>query len=180
MFIAHIPAGYIFARALVKRKDDVRAFLLAGAAGGAAPDFDVIWFLWGDDRQHHHHSYWSHYPIVWGCLILVSAIWFRYSGRGRVAELSLFFSGAGLLHLILDSVAGDIRWLEPFRDTPFSLVTIPALYDPWWLNFLLHWSSALELIIVLYACWLWIRDRIYAEPTTTVKGRLRTLTGNTN
>jgi inner membrane protein len=57
-------------------------------------------------------------------------------------------------HLLLDSVASDIWWLWPWLDSPFSLVVIPAIHTPWWLNFLLHWTFAVELGFVLLAvCW---------------------------
>jgi inner membrane protein len=61
------------------------------------------------------------------------------------------FSAGGLLHMVLDSVVGDIWWFAPFIDRPFALFTVPALYTPWWLNFLLHWSFALELAICVGA-----------------------------
>lgn len=177
MFIAHIPAGYAFARWIVnkigKREEELRLFIMAGALGGAAPDFDIVWFLFFDERQHHHHSYWSHYPLVWAGMMMLSVLWYRYSIGGKAAGLSLMFSSAGLLHLLLDTVSGDIRWLAPFYDEPWSLVVIRALYDPWWLNFLLHWSFLLELMICFFAFLLWrkgSRDAFTAETDSTGYG----------
>ena len=47
--------------------------------------------------------------------------------------------------MVQDSVVGDIWWFAPFIDRSF------ALYTPWWLNFVLHWSFALELAICAIA-----------------------------
>lgn len=60
-------------------------------------------------------------------------------------------SAGWLLHMVQDSVVGDIWWFAPFIDRPFALFTVPALHTPWWLNFLLHWSFALELAICVGA-----------------------------
>jgi hypothetical protein len=35
-----------------------------------------------------------------------------------------------LLHLVLDSIVGDIWWLAPFVDRRYSLFTVPAVYGP--------------------------------------------------
>jgi len=59
--------------------------------------------------------------------------------------------------MVLDSIVGDIWWFAPFVDQRFSLFTVPALYKPWWLNFILHWSFALELAVVGSAVYLWRR-----------------------
>jgi len=57
-------------------------------------------------------------------------------------------------HLLLDTIVGDIWWFAPFIDKPFAFFTVPALYKPWWLNFLLHWSFALELAVFALAFYL--------------------------
>lgn len=50
----------------------------------------------------------------------------------------------------LDSIVGDVWWFAPLLDRPFALFTVPALYQPWWLNFILHWSFGLEISL-----WIW-------------------------
>lgn len=57
----------------------------------------------------------------------------------------------GLLHMLLDFIAGNIYWLAPWVNKPFSLFTVFRLYEPWWLNFLLHRSFVLEIAIVIWA-----------------------------
>jgi inner membrane protein len=81
MFIAHLPAGYVMARLLARRarlrgRAGVR-FLWAGAIGAIAPDFDLAYFYLVDGRQHNHHSYVTHYPVIWIAAMLVCACWWR-------------------------------------------------------------------------------------------------------
>jgi hypothetical protein len=62
--------------------------------------------------------------------------------------------------MVLDSIVGDIWWFAPFIDKPYALFTVPAIYTPWWLNFILHWSFMLELVFVFCAVALWRRERL--------------------
>jgi hypothetical protein len=159
MILGHLPAGYLLTRQLFKLhanpKGLWRPWLLAGLAGAVAPDLDMLYFYLVDQRQHHHHSYISHYPLLWGTLLVLAQAW-RWSGRAHYyAWLACCFSINGMLHLCLDSIVGDIWWFAPFVDRPFSLFSVPALYQPWWLNFILHWSFALELALVVWAVATW-------------------------
>lgn len=70
--------------------------------------------------------------------------------NSRAAPLAVAFATMGVLHMLLDSIVGDIWWFAPFVDQAYALFNVPARYQPWWLNFLLHWSFALEL-----ALWVW-------------------------
>lgn len=72
----------------------------------------------------------------------------------KIGSYWLIFSVSGFIHMILDSIVGDIWWLAPFYNRPFSLVTVPSIYDPWWLNFIFHWSFFLEICLVVYALWI--------------------------
>ncbi|QLQ01947.1 MAG: metal-dependent hydrolase [Thiobacillus sp.] len=154
MFIAHLPAGYLAARLVALRVGHgaTPRLVLTGMAGGVFPDIDLLYGALMDGGRIHHHLYWPHLPLVWasaGLLLLLARrrldnAWWRLCG--------VFMLGAWS-HLLLDSVAGDIWWLWPWLDTPFSLVNIPAIHARWWLNYLLHWSFAVELAIVALAFW---------------------------
>lgn len=172
MIIGHLPAGYVASKLMFPyfeaRGAVSKPFLWSGVLGAFAPDFDMVYFHLVDHRQHHHHTYWTHFPIVWLSLLLAALIWF-YSARTKSsAALAVIFTINGFIHLFLDTIVGDIWWLAPFVDKPFALFAVPALYTPWWLNFLLHWSFALELAIVACAVYLW---RI--SPNPSFQGRLR-------
>jgi len=69
-----------------------------------------------------------------------------------------------LVHMLLDSVVGDVRWFAPLSDRFFSIATVPAIHQPWWLNFFLHWSFLLELALVGTAVAMW---RMTREPVDT-------------
>jgi hypothetical protein len=159
MFIAHFPIGYVGSKLLfsryrrygVKQKN----FLWAGICGAIVPDLDMLYFYLVDDRQHHHHTYVTHFPILWVCLVFISSTWLAWGRSKAMAALAVIFSLNGLLHMVLDTVVGDIWWIAPFVDKPYAFFTVPAVYKPWWLNFILHWSFALELAFVLVAIYVW-------------------------
>lgn len=135
--------------------DNPGLFLAAGMLGAIAPDFDMFYFFFVDQMQHHHHTYWPHFPIVWFSLLLLALGWYGLAKEKANASYALIFSLAGCLHMLLDSIVGDIWWLAPFVDQSFALFSVTARYSPWWLNFILHWSFVLELMLVLGALLLW-------------------------
>lgn len=163
MFIAHIPSGYVFSTMLVERVRNLRAsasaVITSGVLGALAPDFDMAYFYFFDHRQTHHHKYFSHWPIVWLTLLAASAVWLRLSRSSKASLLALVFCAGCMLHLVLDSLVGDIWWFAPFVDRPFAMFVVPAIFEPWWLNFILHWSFGLELAICLWAGFIYRRRR---------------------
>jgi len=161
MIIGHLPAGYITSKLLYRRVEPRGVvsglFVWMGLFGSVAPDLDMVYFHLIDHRQHHHHTYWTHFPILWVGLLLISATWFYTGRRGGAAVLLLVFSLNGFGHMLLDSIVGDILWFAPFGDSTFALFTVPAFYKPWWLNFLIHWSFVLEIAVVVWATVVWRR-----------------------
>jgi hypothetical protein len=157
--IGHMPAGYVVSKLLLPRFAacglDPKWFLCAGILGAVAPDLDMFYFHLIDHQQHHHHTYVTHFPILWGSLMLASAIWLMLARDRKWPALAAVSSLNGMIHMLLDSIVGDIWWLAPFVDRPFALFAVPALYKPWWLNFVLHWSFALEVGLVIWAVCLW-------------------------
>ena len=155
MIIAHAPSGYIMAtslmRLIARARVTAKAVVAAGIVGAIAPDFDMIYFHLIDNRQTHHHKYLSHWPIIWLTLAAASALWLGYAKQSKAAALSLVVCLGGVLHVVLDSFVGDIWWFAPFVDRPYAMFTVPARFNPWWLNFILHWSFAVELAICTWA-----------------------------
>lgn len=154
MFIAHLPAGYLMAQALRGRRQMMslpsRSLLMAAMSGAIAPDMDLIYFFLIDGRQHNHHDYFSHYPLTWAVLFVMACLGWRCIHK-RIFMLLMIFAGSSFLHLILDSVVGDIAWLAPWSMQKFSLFEVPARFQPWWLNFILHPVFLLELMIAATA-----------------------------
>lgn len=182
MIIGHIPAGYITARLLLSRAHAqgvaVGRLMLASLAGAIAPDVDLLYFYLVDHRQHHHHSYFTHFPVLWATAMLVCVAWW-YTGRARQwAVLAGIFSFAGLVHMMLDSVVGDIAWLAPFEMERYSLFYVPAVYKIWWFNFILHWSFLLELALVTSAVIMWYRGPAGRAPGERNSGGVDAGAGN--
>ncbi|MEA5097202.1 MAG: metal-dependent hydrolase [Burkholderiaceae bacterium] len=163
MIFAHLPAGYVVARLLRQRLASAgvswKPFLLACLLGAIAPDLDFLYYYTIDQQQHHHHAYITHFPIFWGVLLAVAGVWYRLARNKMVAALVLAFTFNACVHLCLDSIAGSIRWLAPFSFEPYSLFIVPRVTGSRRLDYLLHWTSWLELIPIAWALWLWRRAR---------------------
>lgn len=159
MFFAHLPAGYLVSRCLNRGvpKPHLKWTLVAGMLGGIFPDVDLLYLYLFDATPQHHHTYWTHLPLAWlgiGALAWIAARLRRAAFRQALAAFLLGW----LSHLLLDSITGDIWWLYPLIDQPYSLAKVSALHQPWWMNFLLHWSMALEVAIIAIAVALEHKD----------------------
>ena len=157
MFIAHLPAGYLTARGAERCGAKHPLLMAASLLGSIAPDFDLLYFYLVDSCRHHHHSYCIHWPVVWLGLLLLSLLWLLWC-RGGVAIPTVAFSASGLLHIALDGIVGDIQLFAPWSDEYYALASVPALHKPWWLNFFLHWSMGIELLICVAAIYLFFNN----------------------
>jgi inner membrane protein len=154
MLIGHLPAGYLLSR-LCRRK----AARVALLVGSILPDLNMLYFYFVDAGRVHHHGYPTHIPAYWTgvalCLWLLSK---RSRLKGVTRVLGWGVAGVGL-HLLLDSVAGDIRWLAPFSTQAFSLVHVQATRGLWIWNFVLHWTFLLEVGLVVVAAEVLAREQ---------------------
>ncbi len=69
MIIGHLPLGYLSIKVFPAKLINIsnkKIFMLVGLSGSIAPDLDMIYFYLVDNRQHHHHTYWTHIPFYWG------------------------------------------------------------------------------------------------------------------
>lgn len=156
MFIAHLPAGWLATSALLRGRGvgprAHRRLVALGLVASVLPDFDLAWFFLVDERRHVHHAYLTHKPGAWLLALAAAALVMRMMRASRTAWLALAVFGANvMLHLVLDTTAGGIRWLWPATEAEFSLSHPSARYTPWYLNFVLHWTFALEVAIALAA-----------------------------
>lgn len=164
MFIAHLPAGYLATRSILDRQPvpvPLRRRLLAlGMMASVLPDLDLLWFYLVSDRRQVHHAYLPHLPLAWIPVFAAAALVLWMRRASRPAWLGMLVVAVNiLLHQVLDTTAGGIRWLWPFSDAEFVLSHVEARYDPWYLNFILHWTFALEVAIVATALWVRLRNR---------------------
>lgn len=154
MITAHLPSGYITGRFFNKTP-----FALAAALfGGVFPDIDLIWFYFIDDRAFHHHRYWVHIPAFWACLALVALPVSYLFLKRWIFVLIAFFTGIGV-HLVLDTISGGILWGWPLSDELIHFLSVPTVFDNWILNFVLHPSFLLEILIWSVAGYLFLRAR---------------------
>lgn len=142
MFLAHVPAGYLFTRAFTRD----RRLLSLGMAASVVPDVDLFWFYFVDHRRHGHHSFAPHLPIFWVAVTALALLLFPK----RRLETAVVCANA-FLHLILDTVAGGIEWLFPFSRHSFVLFDVPATHSWWVWNFVFHPSFLLELALCVVA-----------------------------
>lgn len=164
MFIAHLPAGYLATRLLLRGRDlsgaARRRLMGLGMAASLLPDLDLLWFYLVDERRQVHHAYLPHKPFAWLVALAVAAGVMRMMRASRQAWIALAVLGANaMLHVVLDTTAGGIRWLWPWTEAEFAMSQPAARYQPWYLNFVLHWTFALEMALVITAVWVWTRGR---------------------
>lgn len=162
MFIAHLPAGYLATRLLLRGRalpSATRRRLMAlGLAASVLPDLDLLWFFTLGGRREVHHAYLTHKPFAWLAALAATALVLGMLRASRMAWLALAVLGANvMLHLVLDTTAGGIRWRWPWSEAEFALSQPVARYDPWYLNFFLHWTFALEIALLIAALWVWRR-----------------------
>lgn len=74
MFIAHLPSGIIYGYCLSRSHKAEHLtkplIYIACFLGATAPDLDMFYFYFIDNKQTLHHQYWSHLP---GCGFRFSA-----------------------------------------------------------------------------------------------------------
>lgn len=159
MLTAHLPLGYLVTKATIKTAhytDNPRALMFLGLIGSVFPDFDMLYFYLIDNSQHHHHTYWTHIPIFWFGIFLILGVLLKIF-KAHYLPFLVVFGVNVIIHLITDTIVGDIKWLYPWTDSYFALATVPARYQPWWLNFIFHWSFVVELFIIVTALYFLLK-----------------------
>ena len=169
MFIAHLPAGFILTHALIQKHyapgtTDYKRFMALGLVASVLPDSDFLYFYLVDARQHFHHSYWTHIPLYWIALYLLTLLSSAAVGTLQWVRVTQVFYLNVLLHCVLDSTAGGILWLFPWDLHYYRLAHVPHVYPGFYWNFLLHWTFLLELMIISAAIALAWRIRHYFVP----------------
>lgn len=160
MLIGHLPAGYLATTAALDRAGvgaaTRRRLLALGLIASVAPDLDLLYF-YGVDSGVHHHALPTHWPVTW--LALGGLAWLV----GRRAWVGAVVAGGGVLHLALDTIAGEVRWLAPVSDASVTLVTVPARFDSWILSFVTYWTFGAEIAVTALAVAVWARRRTKAR-----------------
>lgn len=153
MLTAHLPSGYLLAKAMPR---GIPALMPVALAGAVFPDLDMIWFHLVDHRAFHHHHYWVHIPAFWGVLAIAMLPLAAWAGRSATAAV---FLAAIFLHLVLDTIGGGILWAAPVSDHLFTLIEVPATHSHWVWSFIFHWTFLAELVIWVAAIGLWLQGK---------------------
>jgi len=158
MFIGHLPAGYVLTKK-VQKNTKTGKYLLVGLIASILPDIDMLYFYLIDNRQNLHHSYWTHIPFYWLLIVAVTfaIIWLLKKKYYMIAAI-IFFSNI-FLHLFLDTIVGKIEWLFPFTDNAYYMVDVPSVYHFWVYNFIFHWTFLLEIAVLIWAVYIFIKSR---------------------
>jgi inner membrane protein len=155
MFFAHSAAGYLLTKPLVHRltsdSRQMKQLLVLGMIGSVFPDLDLLYFYLIDQQQHAHHTYWTHLPYFWLVLFALAMSVAAIFNARTIAYSVVIFTLNVCLHLFLDTFCGGIRWFYPFEPTKVVFFEVPARFDWWVMNFILHWSFVVELLIMVAA-----------------------------
>ncbi len=163
MFLVHLPTGYLGYRLLPTRLR-TRAVCAAALVGSVLPDLDMVYFYLIDERQHQHHTYWSHIPFAWAVAGVVGAAILRVARRDWLAPWCVGIVSV-LVHLVADTPLAGILWRYPLdaRRTPaayvISDIRVPDAWGHWVLNFLLHPTVLIEVAITAAAVLVYRRTR---------------------
>lgn len=154
MFIGHMPGAYILAKKILKQQSN-RVLILLACIAGVLPDIDILYFYLIDNRQHTHHSYWTHMPLFWMVVYAGLYLLAKVVGRGDYARPIMIMASCTFLHLVLDSIVGKIAWFYPLSDTYYHLFHVPSVYSWWVANYLLHWTFLFEIGLCIAAAYHW-------------------------
>ena len=165
MLVAHMPAGYITAKAL--KKESKPAHIIASLLFSIWPDLDLLYFYIFDKTKTFHHTYFTHLPVALLAALIVTLPLFRLKFFEKIKVYYILFFTNWLIHLILDTFTGGIMWFYPFDKTLVLFIKIPAVYKSWILSFITHWSFGIEILIIAVSVILLVK---------TKKGRCQTQT----
>ena len=156
MLIAHIPTGYIVAKAL---KHERKSLIIASMIFSLLPDLGLIYFYLFDGRQTSHREYFPHLPLVMCAAFLLTLPLYRMKFFEKFKPYYVLFFVNWAAHLVLDTFTERIYWLWPFSSRGFMLVEVPAAFGHWIVSFVLHWSFTVELAIVAVAVAIFLKSR---------------------
>ena len=150
MFIGHLPAGYLTSLG-ARIAGFPSLFCVALIVGSVLPDVDILWFYLVDSQSTHHHSYITHRPALWFAIGLAGIFFANAFLKG--------LGSGGVLHLVLDTIAGHVAWLWPISDVGLTLVEVQPTHDHWILSFLAHWTFKVEIALTVVAIIVFIYSR---------------------
>ncbi len=165
MTFAHLPAGYILTKK-IQSCCDSSGYLWLGLLASILPDAGIVYLFLNNVTNYRnvHHDYWTHYPLYWMIigLTLYTLACFK-NNRSDIIAITIFMSNV-FLHLMLDTVTGNIKWLYPFSGEYHSLFArlsdilgLSFQYTFWKVK--IYWTIILEIGIAAWAFILFMKAR---------------------
>ncbi len=163
MTFAHLPAGYITCRLLFRRFEhrlkSYETYLFWGMFASIFPDFDYFYMRMFDPETHNHHAYFTHFPLFWIVLLILSYLWLHVDHRRQAPVSFLLFSLGGFIHMVLDTIPYKLRWLAPFSQEPYGLDRLFG-FEEGVLGYNPPLQYTLEVLICCWAFWLLHTSRV--------------------
>ena len=150
VFLAHLPADYLLTKR-IEARTGASGLMPLGLVASVLPDLDLFRFYVLDHRRVLHHEYWTHVPFWWAVIAAAWCLGVAMMRRRKAVAGSAVFFGNIFLHLVLDTVAGGVAWFAPVSRRVFVVVNVPAGHRWWVWNFVLHWTFAVELLVITWA-----------------------------
>jgi inner membrane protein len=168
MLLAHAPAGYLLTRILSRTifKNSInperterlyQRVIAIGLLGSILPDFDFIYHIFIDSDRTPHHMYITHMPVFWLILLSISIICGKLFKKPDVAVITVIGCAAAILHLVCDTITGEIYWLYPLSSRGFNLFSVSDVHVWWVQNYISHWTFLVEIAISTIAMVVFLR-----------------------
>ena len=156
MIIGHFPAGYILSKKL-QHHYQFQKYLWVGLAASILPDFDAINFYL-DNFEQNHHDYWTHIPFFWFLMALFTFVPVYLKKNKDLTVIYILFFTNIFLHLFIDTITGEVKWLYPISDKYIAFFDWTLIYSFWGM-ILIYWSFLLEILVYLWALLIFLRSR---------------------
>ena len=151
-----MPAGYIVSK--IQDKKAKPSYVVCSIIFSIWSDLDLFYYYFFDKTGAFHHTYFTHLPIIAlsGFFIMFPLIHLQRLKRFS-SYYWIFYINWGL-HMICDTLTGGILWLYPFSNRLFTIISIPPISRSWIVSFVFHWSFIIELMIVVWAAVIFIKN----------------------
>ncbi len=176
--LGHIAGGYLSAKALLKivpnnfTEAEKEKLSYWGAFFGFLPDIDIFYAFYKSAALTINHSvanhrlYFTHTPLIW--LLAGLLIYFLFK-KPIQSFFGLIVLAGTWSHMALDSIDYGVRWLWPFKNLPYAIITdglksqsLPAGFFNYWFGFLKYYfytpTFYFEILIIILGLYVFLQS----------------------